>query len=131
MILTFLIGIGVLCVPLQHYMPLARSQHVAISMAWVAAGFALQAGWSFRKVGIWGKATLMGSCAFYGSFAYFLWMNAWLGNIELATTEQHENSRRFIMVLLAASVPLFSCWWMWRGEMKQSDGAAQLERTRR
>jgi hypothetical protein len=119
-----------LLVPLQHYMPLARFQHRAISLAVVACGFLLQTIIGWRYISRWGRTALVLSTCFITSVATYLWVNPWLSNPDLATERQLLERQFFsgFMLFLLASV---TCtWFQWSIQRHRAIDAAEKERTR-
>jgi hypothetical protein len=124
------VAIVPLLIPLQHYMPLARFQHRAISLAVVACGFLLQTIFGWRHITRWGRAALVLSTCFIGSVAYYLWLNPWLSNPDLATERQLVDRQFFsaFMLFLLASV---TCTWLkWSFQRHQAIDASEKQRTR-
>jgi len=123
------LGIVPMLLPLQHYMPLARFQHRAISLMVIACGFFLQTIIGWRYVSRWGRTALILSTIFITSVASYLWQNPWLSNLDLATERQLVELGFFkgFMFFLLFSVSF--TWFTWTYQRHRAIDAAEKERT--
>lgn len=101
--------------PLQHYFVLSRFQHYGICMYVWTLGYLLQTVWSWRQLSRRGRACLISTAIYLGSFATIFYENPWLDTRMAVETEETGVQRIFyagLSALLGFVVCVFWLAWM-------------------
>ena len=108
------VGLALVMFPLQHYMNLARLQHIAIGFGAMGVFSLIQLGYSWKRLGAFRRASLIWMCCMVAVVSYFFWMNPWLGNPDLATATQYQDAKIFaaglVFFTVLVSISAFGFW---------------------
>jgi len=123
----------VMAIPLQHYIELALWQHRAIAMLIMAFFASMQVGVSWRSVSVWGRLSLSCLAICLTLLGKFCWENPWLGNLDLATSEQIFQGQLFaiFMAIVVTVLLVVSLGWLFEKKLKVPANATETERTPR
>jgi hypothetical protein len=124
---------AVMAFPLQHYIQLALWQHRAIAMLITAFFASMQVGISWRSVSAWGKLSLSCLAIVLTLLGKFCWENPWLGNLDLATSEQLFQGQLFaiFMALVVTLLLVVSIGWLFEKKLRAAANPNETERTPR
>jgi hypothetical protein len=90
---TILAG-GILCVPLQHYMPLGRYQHYGIAIFVFGLGYLVQGIINWPGIQTLAKCGYMLTTVFFCSIGFLFMTNPWL-DLRMCTTGDEQTMLRY------------------------------------
>jgi hypothetical protein len=106
----------ILCIPLQHYMPLGRFQHYGTGIFVFGLGYLVQGIANWPSIPNLAKAGYLATTTFFCSIGYLFMTNPWL-DLRMCTTGDEQTSLRYNILsaygvagLLVVSLWLLLAW---------------------
>jgi hypothetical protein len=117
-----LLAAGVLCVPLQHYMPLGRFQHYGMGIFIFGLGYLAQGIANWPVIPNLAKSGYLATTAFFCSIGILFMTNPWL-DLRMYTFGDEQSTMRYYVLSAYGVAGLFviSLWLLlaWR-EFRQN-----------
>jgi len=109
-----LVGLGLLFVPLQKYMPLGRFQHYGIAIGCFGIGYFLQTLFSWKKLNKWARISYITSFSFFVLVGLAFYLNPWLDyRVSIQTAENESTKGILIICYLFCSLAVVGSWVKW------------------
>ncbi len=120
-LLSFIGAVALLKFPLQHHITLARFQHYGLCLYVWALGFILQTIWSWRYLSIRGRASLLATGFYIGTFALIFYESPWL-DTRMAVQTDEQDILRVVYALTCAVLGFIvsGLWLAWVIERKKA-----------
>jgi hypothetical protein len=108
------LGFCLQLIPFQHYISLSRFQHFSFTIFFCAAGFLLQAIYSWKRIKLAGRITLLGTASYLLAAGLVLYLNPWMDAEGAMNSElQIEFRQQMACLFFFAGLPVAGSWFAW------------------